>query len=384
MRNTMGEERGYTGTSKEKIRIIIGVSVLAVLLIVLVYNKRVNNKVYSEYSVSSNVNLDSEISATTEPFGDGIIWYSSDGISYYSDGKEVWNKAINVTSPVVDICGDYIVMAERKSNDIYIFDIKGNQNQITATYPVIEVEVSEQGVVAAVLDDGEANYIEITAKDGTKIASGRTVLSGDGYPIDISISDDGTRLVASYLSVSNGSTQSKVVFYNFSSVGENEVDRIVGGFNQYKSTLVPDVEFINNSTAVAFGDNMFTIYSVNQKPKIKYEETFDDKVKTVFYSSKYIGIVFENSDSEYPYILKVYNTKGEVEYKEKIDFKYKDICFVGKNIVMYNDMECRMYSFSGTERFNYVFEKNLINIVPLKSNKFVVVNNSNIEEIVLE
>lgn len=382
---TMGEERRFWQTNrKRKIGIIAGVTIVAVLLVIVVYNKRLSNKIYQGYSTLSEMELDSEISATTKPFGKGVIWYSADGLSYYSGGKEVWNKAINMTAPVIDTCGDYIVMAERKSNDIYIFDIDGNQNQVTATYPVINVEVSKQGVVAATLDDGEANYIEIVGKDGTKIASGRTVLSGDGYPVDISIADDGTRLVASYLAVSNGTTQSKVVFYNFSSVGENEVDRIVGGFNHYKSTFVPDVEFINNSTAIAFGDNMFTIYSMKQKPKITYEETFEKKVKTVFYSSRYVGIVLENEDADYPYILKVYNTKGEVEYRKKIDFKYKDICFAGENVVMYDDMQCRMYSFSGTERFNYAFDKNLISIVPLKSDKYVLVRDNSIEEIQLK
>lgn len=381
----MGEKRISVGKDmKKKLTIILGVAIIAAFIVVVVYNKRLNNKVYSGYSVLSEMNLDSEISATVKPFGDGVIWYSADGLSYYSGGKEVWNKAISMSEPVIDTCGNYIVMAENKSNDIYIFDIKGNQNKITSTYPVIGVEISAQGVVAATLDEGEANYIEITDKSGTKIASGRTVLSGDGYPVDISIANDGTRLVVSYLAVSNGVTQSKVVFYNYSSVGENEVDRIVGGFNQYKSTLVPDVEFINNSTAVAFGDNMFTIYSIKQKPKITYEETFKNKVKSVFYSSKYIGIVLEGEDAANPYSLKVYNTKGEKVYSKKIDFKYKDICFVGRNVVMHNDMECRMYSFAGTERFNYTFDMGLLSVVPLKSDKYVLVSDNSIKEIRLK
>ena len=384
-RITMGEKRMFVGMGlKRRIAIIMGVAIIATLIVVVVYNKRLSNKIYNGYSILSEMPLDSEISATVKPFGNGVIWYSSDGLSYYSGGKEIWNKAINMTQPVIDTCGDYIVMAENRSNDIYIFDIKGNQNKITSSYPVIGVEISKQGVVAATLDDGEANYIEISDKGGTKIASGRTVLSGDGYPVDISIADDGTRLVVSYLAVSNGVTQSKVVFYNYSSVGENEVDRIVGGFNQYKSTLVPDVEFINNSTAVAFGDNMFTIYSIKQKPKITYEETFKNKVKSVFHSNKYVGIVLENEDSAYPYILRVYNTKGEKIYSEKINFKYADICFAGKNVMMYNDMECRMYSFAGTERFNYTFDMGITSIVPIKSDKFVLVGDNHIREIQLK
>ena len=212
----------------------------------------------------------------------------------------------------------------------------------------------------------------------------RSVIAGDGYPIDISIANDGTRLVASYLAVSNGSTQSKVVFYNYSSVGQNEVDRIVGGFNQYKSTLVPDVEFINNTTAVAFGDNIFTIYAIDQKPKITHEEEFEDKIDTIFYSSKYIGIVFKSTDTEYSQVLRVYDTSGKKVFSKSLNFKYNDICFAGKNVVMYDGSNCIMYSFSGTERFNYTFDKNIVKIVPVKDNKFIVVNDTTIEEIELK
>lgn len=383
----MSEKANIDGKKK---RIFIMMAILVILLFVLcyVYARKMSNKVYSEYKVTSEINLthlDSVVNSDGyKAFGNGIIRYSTSGISYFSGGREVWNRSIDISSPVIDICGDYIVMAERDSNEIYLFDKSGNQRTIQASYPIKSVEVSKQGVVAATLDDGEANYIEMTDKEGTKIASGRTVIAGDGYPIDISIANDGTRLVASYLAVSNGSTQSKVVFYNYSSVGQNEVDRIVGGFNQYKSTLVPDVEFINNTTAVAFGDNMFTIYAIDQKPKITHEEEFEDKIDTIFYSSKYIGIVFKSTDTEYSQVLRVYDTYGKKVFSKSLNFKYNDICFAGKNVVMYDGSNCIMYSFSGTERFNYTFDKNIVKIVPVKDNKFIVVNDTTIEEIELK
>lgn len=384
MEVTMDEElskRRLTKNQKIALGIIVGLIVLFVLI--YVYRQKQLDKVFSGYSEKSNIDLDAQIPAESRAFGNGIIWYSVDGISYFSGGKQVWNKAIDMKSPVIDTCGDYIVMAERKSNEIYVFDINGKENKIESTYPVVDVSVSKQGVVAATLDDGEANYIEISDKEGTKIASGRTVLSGDGYPVDISISEDSTRLVASYLSVSNGETQSKVVFYNFSSVGENEVDRIVGGFNQYKSTLVPEVEFINNKTAVAVGDNMFTIYSVGERPSIVYEEEFTEKIDSLFFSKKYIGIVFRSNDTSYSQVLKVYDQKGKKVFTKALDFQYKDICFVGDNVVMYDSSNCRMYSFVGTERLNYNFEMNINMLVPLEPDNFVILTDNGIKEIEL-
>lgn len=373
---------------KKRIFILISILVILLFIAVYIYAKKISNKVYSSYKVLNDVSL-AYLDTNTElenymSYADGIIRYNSYGMSYYSGGREIWNKSFNIDNPVIDICSNYIAIAQKESSEILLIDKSGNQRNIQTSYPIKSVEVSKQGVVAATLDDGEACYIEISDKDGTSIASGRTVLAGDGYPIDISISNDGTRLAVSYLSVSNGSTQSKVVFYNYSSVGQNEVDRIVGGFNQYKSTIVPDVEFINNTTAVAFGDNMFTIYSIDQKPKIAYEEKFEEKIDMIFYSSKYIGIVFKSSSTDYSQTLKVYDTSGKKVFTKSLDFTFNDICFIGKNVVMYDNSNCRMYSFANIERFNYNFDENILKIIPLEDNKFSMVTNTSIEEIELK
>ena len=188
-----------------KKRIFIGISILIILIFiaVYVYSRRLSNKVYTEYSVESSFNLmkmNSQLQVEYFPFVNGVIRYSADGISYFCDGKEIWNKGFNISSPVIDVCGDYIVLAEKNSNEIYLFDKSGKQSNISSSYPIVSVEVSRQGVVAATLDDGDVNYIEMTDKEGTRIAGGQTVITGDGYPVDISIANDGTRLAVSYLS----------------------------------------------------------------------------------------------------------------------------------------------------------------------------------------
>lgn len=364
--------------------------ILPLLLVVVlavgsyVYIVKQENKVYTKYVIENTVEIDSGIAVAYKEFQDGILRYSTDGISYFRGGKEVFNKAIQMPSPVIDVNGGYIAMAERNSTDIYLFDEKGTQKNVTATHAIVSLAVSEKGVVAAVLDDGTANYIEIYDKEGTKLVSGRTVLEGDGYPIAVSLSDDATKLVSSYLAVSEGQTQSKVVFYNYSSVGENEVDRIVGGFNQYKNTIVPLVKFISNNTVIAVGDDMFSMYGIEQKPKLKYEESFDNRVETVFYNSKYVGIVFDSNDQTYFHVLKVYDKSGKVVFVKSIDFNYTDINFAGDNVVLNDSLHCVMYSFKGKERFNGGFDKNIVKIVPVSDDKYVLVSDNTIEEITLK
>lgn len=374
----------FSGIWRKKVFIISAVVVIAVIIIAYVGINREKNRVFDTYEVKNSVEIDSSISRNYMAFADGVLAYSTDGISFYKDGKEVFNKAISIISPIISVSDEYIVIAEKKSSEINLIDKKGNQSVITSTYPIVGMDVSDNGVVAASLDDGNANYIEFYDKSGARLVSGRTVLEGDGYPIALSISDDSTRLATSYLAISEGKAQSKVVFYNYTSVGENEVDRIVGGFNQYTDTIVPEIEFINNNTVAAIGDNMFSIYSIKQKPKLVYEQEFEDKIESVFFSSKYIGIVFASNDSSYSQVLKVYNTEGEKVFSKTLDFKYNDIIFTGKNVVMYDESSCRMYSFSGKERFNYTFDKKINKMIPVTDSEYIIVGDGTIEEIELK
>ena len=43
-----------------------------------------------------------------------------------------------------------------------------------------------------------------------------------------------------------------------------------------------------------------------------------------------------------------------------------------------------MYSFSGVERFNYTFDKNIIKLVPLKDDKYSLITGTDVEEIELK
>lgn len=342
------------------------------------------NKDYSTYEVTNIMEIETGVPAKYAGFAGGIIRCTTDGVSYIKSGKEVWNKSISIQNPILDICGDYIVLAEQKSNNITIFNKSGEQWDITMSYPVMSVEISGQGIVAAALDDGEANYIEVKDKNGESIAMGRTVVQGDGYPIDISISNDGTKLAASYLGITNGTTQSNVVFYNYSAVGQNEVDRIVGGFNQYKTAIVPKVEFISNNVAAAFGTNLFTIYSIKHKPSIIREEELEHRIESIFYNKGYIGIVFRNENLDKPYLIKTYNAGGEKILSQEMDYQYKGILFADDKVMMYNENSCRMISGDGVIRFEAQFDVAVEEMFAISESAYVIVTADSIMQIKLK
>ena len=368
-----------------KKRIIIPVLLIIVFAVTcIIIINREKNKVYKKYEIISEKKFESISSARYESFKDGIIRYDGDGLSFYRDGKEVFNKAFQMSSPILDVRGTYIVVADRNTTNICLINGSGKGYDITATCAVVGVTVSKKWVVAAIIDDGTANYIELYDKNGDRLVSGRTVVEGDGYPVSISISDDSNKLVASYLSISEGQAHSKVVFYNYSSVGKNEVDRIVGGFNQYDDTLVPKVKFIDNNTVAAFGDNRFSIYDIDEKPKLVYETKLKEEIESVFHNEKNIGIVFKSNSQKYNHLLKVYDLKGNEECAIKINFDFSGIKFADENVVMNDKTRCMMYSFSGKQRFNKEIGTDIADVEPVEDNVYYVVHENKYEKIKLK
>ena len=220
------------------------------------------NKTYTEYETVENVEVTDTYNCSFYEFGDYMLRYSEDGLAYLNGSETYWNQAFQMKQPLLDVCNEYVAVADQKGNTVYICNTDSQQGKIETEYPIMDIDVSADGIVAAITgDESDVSHIEVIEKDGTKIAKGQTVLSGQGCPVDLSISEDGTKLVVSYLYVASGVIESKVVFYNYSEVGKNEVDRFVGGFD-YDKTMMAKVEFITNDIVAAFGDDKLVIYSM--------------------------------------------------------------------------------------------------------------------------
>lgn len=383
----VSEDQSYVKKIKKHratIKILIAAAVLIIILGILIYNIYMSRKVYADYSVSSKVELSDITNSNFYKFGNYVIKYSSDGLICMDGTNQVWNMAFEMKEPIIDICGDYGAIAETNSNIIYIFGTKGQVGQVTTFHPISKLQVAGQGVVAAATEDNTACYLELADKDGNVLASGQTVLSGEGYPLDLALSEDGTKLVVSYFIISENEAQTKVVFYNYSEVGKSEVDRVQGGFN-YNGTVIPKVEFVDNDTVVAFGDDIISIYSMKQKPSKIADIDIDEEIKSILYSDKYIGAVVKREVGDKPYEIKVYDLLGNNKLNYDFNMNYTNIDFDKDSILMYNDTTCKVVSLAGVLKFDYTFEGGIVDIIPSSDDyHYMLIDSSSIKEISLK
>lgn len=322
---------------KHRRNIVIGVLIALVLAAIagVILYKYLDGRTYSSYTISTSYNRDDTETAQYKEYGSGYVRYSNDGITYIDrKNNSIWNETYSMQKPQVKECGDCIAVGDINGSSIYIFDKNGLKGTVDTSLAISQIEVGSQGVVVAVLEDNTANYINMYNTDGSKVYSIKTTLEGDGYPLDISISDDATKLIASFVYVSGEDMKTNVVFYNFSEVGQNETERVVGGFNHYDNTIVADVEFANDTTAVAVGENVVSIYNIKEYPSLSKEINIENSIENVFWSSKYIGLILDNSETGDLYKLVVYDLSGNKVTEKTFSTQYDEIKFDSDSILL--------------------------------------------------
>lgn len=364
-------------------RVLLVVAALgAALALVVVQAKR---HIYTGYDTVSSISREVSSDATDIRLKNSILTYSKDG-AHCTDakGNVKWNQTYVIQDVKIATCGDVAVIGSYNGREIYVQNTDKQLGTITTTMPIRNITVAETGRVTAVLADTDVAWIMTYEADGTNSYTGQAHMTDGGYPVSISLSPDGELLAISYLYVDAGVVKSNVTFYNFGPVGENQSDYMVSAYS-YSDLVVPKVQFMNNDTAFAVGDSRLMIYSGTQKPVTAGEYLYDDEIQSVFYSDKYVGLVFLSDQAETKYRMDVYNTSAAKVGSYYFDVDYTDIFFGDDDMVIYNESECQIFTTDGVEKYHGSFGKSARLLLPAGgSYKYYLVTDSTIDTIQLK
>lgn len=355
---------------------------LAVMFTVLYISEQ--NRVYTGYEVINTVEKSQVEYSRVLSYGSHFLTYSADGIHCTdAKGSDVWSFPFEMQSPMVEVCGNYVAVADYNGRTIIVFDTQGEKGTITTGAPIKDICISSTGVVAAIIDGGDVTPINLYYYDGTDIASFRTTMSKWGYPLTMGISDNGKLFMVSYLYLDNGTLTSKVAFYNFGEVGQNESDNLVSGYD-YQSELIPVADFLDDETAYAVANDKLLFYEGRERPVNTSNILLHDKVQSVYSGNNCVGLVYLNTTGESKYRMDVYSSSGKMECSLLFDMEYEDVIFTQDNIVIYNAASLNVFSGNGRLKYAGDFSEPVSLMIPTESdNRYVLVLKDRIETIVL-
>ena len=374
--------------------------ILFVVIIILVaVGYILVNRTYKKYEVDVQYSHEDETAMEYLSFQGGFIKYNTDGIAYEDKlGNVVWTEALTMAEPKVVIRGDYVALADVGSNQYLLYNTSKKIGVYTTAYPIIDIQLAAQGMVTVVLEDEKVNYIMAYDQDGEECLEIKTTISKNGYPITIAVSEDGTKMVASYITIEGTQVESSLTFYNFSDVGKNEVDRQVG-YKKFDDELIMKVEFLGNDKICAFGDGRIILYDMKQKPKEIMNRQITRQMKSILYNDKYVGYVYKETgvsasektgkgqeneqgieqkteESTPRYIVQMFTVNGKVALTQEIDFNYTSIHSNEREIVVVSKDRCKILKYNGYVKYDKTFKNGIQEFFPTsRRNRYVMITN---------
>lgn len=383
------EQKKYENRKKRIRRIkkvLIFSGGIAIVLGVLFYVLFQMNRTYDGYSVASAVKRADSSSAQYILYNEKLLKYSKDGASSMKlNGEKIWDSSYDMKNPFAVTCGNYVAIADLGDKSAYVFNGKDNGTQISMPGNIEQIAVGKQGVIATILEDNDISKINIyNPYDTTEQlkVSISTSADADGYPVAIALSEDAQKLVTSYINITGGVVESSLNFYNFDSDRKSNTDRIVGS-RPLKQDIVADIQFLDNNTVCAFTEKGFYLYSMQETPKDIANVVLDQKIESVCYNSKYITLITENGDNtEKPYKLLVYNTKGKNILTKEISYKFDKVEMGEDEVILYSTTTCHIVRLRGSEKLDCQFETGVSYFFPIAgSNKYIIIDNDEIKQI---
>ena len=347
-------------------KIVRVVVIVAAILIAIVAAVQLWNalRTYDSFEVVSSRQQKDGEAIRYDTFQGNMLEYDNDGVVCRDmDGEQVWNQSFEMTSPMVSICGDYLAVYDRTGTSVYIMSTSGLVKRIETATPINRVCIARQGTIAVLMKEDNVSYIKMYKKKGRELAGGEFYGEKGSFPVDIALSEDAKKMAVDMMDVTKGKISSTINFYNFGSVGQNEINNIVGTFT-YEDIFISEIMYVGENRLFAVSDSGLLWFDGSQKPSLKKEVKFEQKIQSLFHNEKYVGVTYSDPEKENSWHIKVYDMNGSTVMENDTELAYKKIEFLDNNEVCVRDeMHCELFTIHSIKKFSYTFDKELYKVL---------------------
>lgn len=357
----MDRTRGNSGEKKKKRSVWKPVVVILVVLLVAagavgvyLWNQS-RNEPYDSFETVWTGTLNRNAAMEYIPYCNGYMKVSRDGAEAVNAyGSLAWNVGYDMNEPVAAVCREHAAVGDYGNKLVYMMDGTGSLYWKNVPYAIREIETSAVGVTAVRMNDGLSDYIQLITLSGEVLVEIMTLENRDGFPVDIALSEDGTKLVTSYLVMSDAKAEGWLTFYNFGEVGQNYANNLTAVF-KYED-VIPEVCFMDNDTVCAFLKDGVDLYTVPELPELVAEIPSEEPILRVCSDDKHLAVMTDNTKNGTVARAVVYDKKAQVVFDRTIVETFDDILLSGEDVVFYNEAACLVMGLNGRLKFNGLLE----------------------------
>ncbi|MEE1101772.1 MAG: DUF5711 family protein [Agathobacter sp.] len=356
----------------------------AVLFVIIAVELWMALRTYSSYETRTITKQGDRSASSFMDFNGNVIQYSNDGIVCQSgNGELIWNQAFEMATPQVSFCENYLAVYDKSGTEIYIMTPSGQSTKLETSMPINTLCIAQQGTIAVLMKGDENYFVKLYDKTGKELANGEFYASQGKIPVDIALSYDAQKLAVAMIDITGGAVDSVVNFYNFGSVGQNEIDNNVGSFS-YKDTLISEIQYVSKNKMIAICDAKAIIFEGTQKPEPSKEIEYGNEPISVFHSSKYVGISYANNDEGYH--IKVFDLNGNTVMENDTQIPYGKVELLNNNeICVLGQYECELYTIHSIKKFSYKFDEPIYKVIHQSGyNGYIFLREGAMEEVRLK
>ncbi len=254
-------------------------------------------------------------------------------------GEIVWETRISMSSPIIEDSGKYILAADLGGNHAAALYQRGELlREYQLGKDIISAKVNDKGTAAfAIAADGYKGSVVVIDKKGKELFRWN---SGDGYIMDLDLSDDGHYLAVAQLSSAGTKADAKIQFVD---LYKKEVVKVA----ERPGSVIGEVRFFGNrlitvsdSELCGFSGSGRLLYSVSFAGKRpgKYDISGDDLLAFVTYDN--LGNT----------VLELYNTRGRLKGKFLAESPISIMAVHGDTVVIAKQRDVLRISSGGKKR----------------------------------
>ena len=362
--------------------ILVIVIIFATIIGIFIFYKK--QKPFSSYDIVHTAELTNTAGSTYLPYKSGVIKVTRDGVeAMNADGKVLWNVSYNMKDPISAVRGNYAAVADRGGKTLIIVNGHGEKNEITTEYSIEQIEVAMQGVTAVLTSNVGENYIDLYSFDGQeRLATMNTNTDKHGFPVDIALSQDGKKLITSYIAIDGDAVKNWVTFYSFSDYAKNLAEYTAGSVSF--ENIIPEIKFLTNDLVCIYKDNGFILYTMKELPEVVAIEDIKGEIESTFLNSSMLGFIVREKESGQKKLV-LYNYSGKKELEQNIQVDYEKVTMTDKVLVFYSQLSSEFYSLKGKHLFSKIFEKNINYIFAADvTNQLLFISDTDMERVQLK
>lgn len=272
------------------------------------FRSKINQNIFkSEVTENSlnSIDIDNDSSVNIYAYDKYIAVLAKNVLSQYDDKAKLVSKIdVNISVPLMDSNGKYLVLAENSGKRIYL--ISGNRViwERELDGEISRVSVNEKGYVSVIIKNTAYKSKVIVFNDvGADLF---TVFVSSNYAICTDISDNNKYLAIGEVSYSGTILKSSVFIYSMEKAQTDPKNAVINSYEAQNGELIIGINYHGTDTAVC----MFNSY-IQKVTKDANERLYD--------INAYDSFVDINLDSKVAIINR--SVTGMFSYEYLIDFK---------------------------------------------------------------